>query len=76
MPKDYEVKNLLNEKKVILAREDIFKIAKYAIENKMIDIVLVDEELNYISLQDNDDIEIDNIVFLDSEEVKDEPINT
>lgn len=76
MPKDYEVKNLLNEKNVILAREDIFKIAKYAIENEIVDIVLVDEELNYISLHDNDDLEIDNIVFLDSEEAKDEPINT
>jgi len=34
-----KLKNLLNEKEVILSREDIFKIAKYAIENKIIDVV-------------------------------------
>jgi len=65
MPKDYEVKNLLNEKKVILAREDIFKIAKYAIENKMIDVTWYEEGLK--SLQD--DIIIEDYIFLDSEEV-------
>jgi hypothetical protein len=76
MPKDYEVKNLLNEKNVILHREDIFKIAKYAIENNIIDIVLVDNEFNYFSIHDNDDIQIDNIILVDSEEAKDESINT
>ena len=65
MPKDYEVKNLLNEKKVILAREDIFKIAKYAIENKMIDVTWYEEGLK--SLQD--DIIIEDYILLDSEEV-------
>lgn len=68
MPKDYEVKNLLNEKNVILAREDIFKIAKYAIENKIIDITWFEvDSVDYTSLQD--DITIDDFIFLDSEEV-------
>jgi len=68
MPKDYEVKNLLNEKKVILAREDIFKIAKYAIENEIIDVTWFEvDSVDYTSLQN--DITIDDFIFLDSEEV-------
>ncbi len=58
------VQNLFNDKEIILGREEIFKIAKYAIENKIIDAVWFEGEFDYTCLQD---IEIDNIVMLDAE---------
>ena len=57
------VQNLFNDKEIILGREEIFKIAKYAIENKIIDAIWFEGEFDYTCLQD---MEIDNIVMLDA----------
>jgi len=54
----YEVNNLLNEKEIYLSKQDIFNIAKYAIEKHIV-IVTLSKEWEDIqnSYTDNEDIE-------------------
>ena len=58
------VQNLFTLDEVILGREDIFKIAKYAIENNIIDVVMDIED--DISLSDN--CELRYVEFVEDED--------
>ena len=65
MSTTYRVNNLFNNKDVILSKEDIFKIAEYAIEN---DIIRID--IGVPNSKSMFEIKDDGIFYICSEKVK------
>lgn len=63
------VENLFNNKDVILSREDILKIVKYALENEVVSVTFDDSFRNYeYGIEGRDIEEIDYSVTLKEDE--------
>ena len=65
---DFAIRNLMCVDDISLSREDIFNIARYAIENKIVNVtgtIVGNICLDYLDLQK--DVEISEIIFNDKD---------